>query len=161
MEPWNLFSENFVDSYPRNLSSTKFKFRKIKAIYSMCLKEWYAKKNKRLPTPQCPRHQGYTPHPVTLPPSQIDPSREEENHLGWMEQLPQCTPSPQRQTSHYLHHSLGPLQVPHSPTRLCCLRWRIHWEIWWNHLIHSKQDKVHGWHPLFVRHNRRKLLPGS
>ena len=46
----------------------------------ICAKKtaWHAQKDNRLPTSQHPCHQRDTPHPVTLPPGAIGPSREEE-----------------------------------------------------------------------------------
>jgi len=37
MEPRNLFSENFVDSYPRNLSSAKFSGRQLQCLLKSSL----------------------------------------------------------------------------------------------------------------------------
>ena len=71
----------------------------------------------------CTKKNGIPRRTIDFQPLNIQgPTREEENRLRRMEWLPQCTPPSRRPTLYHLYHSLGPLQIQHSPSRLHCLR---------------------------------------
>ena len=84
-----------------------------------------------------------TQHSVTFPLSENGLSRKEDC-LRCTEQLPQHSTTPQQPTLYHIYHTLGLLQILHSPTRLHCLGSRIHYKEQWYHLYHLSQKQMCG-----------------